>query len=100
MIRRPIGREMARTAVVVGTATAVSGRVARGQEEQATAQEQQQYDATEQAQVPAEAATAAPTAGGLTAEDLDRLKELAALKDQGVLTEAEFEAEKAKILGG
>jgi Short C-terminal domain len=41
-----------------------------------------------------------PTSVGLTAEDLDRLKELAALKDQGVLTEAEFEAEKAKILGG
>ena len=99
MIRRPIGREMARTAVVVGTATAVSGRVARRGEEREMAQEQQQYDMAEQAQMPAEAATAPAAAEGLTSEDLDRLKELAALKDQGVLTEAEFEAEKAKILG-
>jgi hypothetical protein len=101
MIRRPIGREMARTAVVVGTATAVSGRVARRQDEKYMAEEQQQNAEAEQAQAPvaAEASTAAPAAQGLTSEDLDKLKELAALKDQGVLTEAEFDAEKAKILG-
>jgi Short C-terminal domain len=98
MMRRPIGREMARTAVVVGTATAVSGHVARRQEEKYTAQEEQAAMAA-QAQAPVEAAGAAPVAAGLTPEDLDTLKELAALKDQGILSEAEFEAQKAKILG-
>jgi hypothetical protein len=99
VIRRPIGREMARTAVVVGTATAVSGRVAHRQEEKYMASEQEQYAAAAQAPAPVEAAAAQPAAGGLTPEDLDTLKELAALKDQGVLSEAEFEAQKAKILG-
>jgi Short C-terminal domain len=100
MMRRPIGREMARTAVVVGTATTVSGGVRRRQEEKYTAQDEQQEAMAAQAQAPAEPVAAAPAAGGLSQEDLDTLKELATLKDQGVLTEAEFEAQKAKILGG
>ena len=105
MIRRPIGREMARTAVVVGTATAVSGGVRHRQEEKHEAQEQQQYAQEQQyamaaqAQAPPQPSPAAPAASGLSQEDLDTLKELATLKDQGVLTEAEFEAQKAKILG-
>jgi hypothetical protein len=78
----------ARTAVVAGTATAVSGRVARRQQNRWAQQEQ----APEQ---PSPPAAPAPAAG----EDrVQQLKDLAALKEQGVLTEAEFEAEKARIL--
>jgi hypothetical protein len=100
MIRRHIGRTVARTAVVAGTATAVSGRVARRQEARYESKEEQQYAEAQQAQAPpAEASAAPPAAGGLSQEDLDTLKQLAALKDQGVLSDAEFEAQKAKILG-
>jgi Short C-terminal domain len=98
MIRRPIGREMARTAVVVGTATAVSGRVSRRQEERYEGQ-QEQYAAAAEAQAPPEAVPAEPVAQGPTEDDIERLTKLAALKDQGVLSEQEFAAEKAKILG-
>jgi hypothetical protein len=85
---------MARTAVVAGTATAVSNRVSRRQAERWSAQEQQQvyYE-----QPPAAAPAPAPAAGDSRVE---QLKELAALKEQGVLTEEEFAAEKAKILAG
>ena len=87
-------RGMARTAVVAGTATAVSNRVSRRQANRWAAQEappQEQY-----APPPAPAAPA-PAAGG---EDrVQQLKDLAALKEQGVLTEQEFAAEKARILG-
>ena len=83
-------RGVARTAVVAGTATAVSNRVSRRQArrwgEQAAAD--QYYD---QAQTPA-----APAPD----DTLERLKELGELKASGVLTEAEFEAQKAKILAG
>ena len=78
----------ARTAVVAGTATAVSGRVARRQQNRWA----QPEPAPEQPPPPA---APAPAAG----EDrVQQLKDLAALKEQGVLTEAEFEAEKARIL--
>ena len=90
-------RGVARTAVVAGTATAVSGRVQRRQaakfadrDAQTAVQRDQAY---EQQQPAAPAAPAAP------AEDpIQRLKDLAALKDQGVLTEEEFAQEKAKVL--
>jgi hypothetical protein len=88
-------RGMARTAVVAGTATAVSNRVSRRQGERwaqqdAAAYGQQQYAA------PAPPA-GAPAAGG---EDrVQQLKDLAALKEQGVLTDEEFASEKARILG-
>jgi len=96
MIRRPIARTVGRTAVIAGTATAVSGRVARRQEER--------YDAKDAAQAPqaeyAEAPPAAePAAVGPSPEAIEQLKQLAALKDQGILTEEEFTAQKAKILG-
>lgn len=88
-------RGMARTAVVAGTATAVSNRVSRRQGERWAAQEappQQQY-----APPPAAPPPPAPSAG----EDrVEQLKDLASLKQQGVLTEEEFAAEKARILGG
>jgi hypothetical protein len=87
-------RGVARVAVVSGTATAVSNRVSRrqagrwsGQEQQQAAQQQQQQYA---APPPPPAAPAPDT--------LTQLKELGELKAQGILTEAEFEAQKAKIL--
>ena len=78
----------ARTAVVAGTATAVSGRVARRQQNRWAQQEQPPEQ-------PPQPAAAAPAAGQ---DRVQQLKDLAALKEQGVLTEAEFEAEKARIL--
>jgi membrane protease subunit (stomatin/prohibitin family) len=80
----------ARTAVVAGTATAVSGRVQRRQAAKWDAQQPQQ-DAQEPQQAPAEA----------EAEDdaTTQLQNLAKLHTQGVLTDEEFAAAKAKILG-
>jgi len=91
-------RGMARTAVVAGTATAVSNRVSRRQanrwatQEDAQAYQQQQY---QQAAPPPAPAPAAPAA-----DPIEQLEKLGQLKAQGILTEAEFEAQKAKILGG
>ena len=87
-------RGMARTAVVAGTATAVSGRVARRQNQRWSQQEEQQY-AEQQAQQPPPAAAAAP-AGQESL--IDQLKQLGELKEQGILTEEEFAAQKAKLL--
>lgn len=87
-------RGVARTAVVAGTATAVSNRVSRRQGQRwAEQQPQQAYD-----QQPVAEAPPAPPAGGMDAK-LAQLKDLGELKAQGVLTEAEFEAQKARILG-
>jgi Short C-terminal domain len=93
----PLVRMAARTAVVAGTATAVSGRVARRQEnkwaEQEAAQQPQQYQEAPPQQAPPPAATS-------TDDKLEQLKQLGELKTAGVLTDAEFEAQKAKILAG
>jgi Short C-terminal domain len=86
----PLLRGVARTAVVAGTATAVSNRVSRRQANRWAAEDEQQY---------AEAAPAAAPAAP-AADPLEQLKQLGELKAQGVLTEAEFEAQKAKILAG
>jgi membrane protease subunit (stomatin/prohibitin family) len=85
-------RGVARTAAIAGTATAVSNRVSRRQAGRWQAQEDEQYAQQQQAQAPPPAA-AAPEKDMVT-----QLKELADLKDQGILTDAEFEAQKAKIL--
>lgn len=88
-------RGMARTAVIAGTATSVSNRVSRRQGERWAEQEQQ---AAVQAQAaPAAPPQAAPQAGG--GSTINQLKELGELKAQGILTEEEFAAQKAKILG-
>ena len=97
-------RGMARTAVIAGTATAVSGRVQRRQAEKYAdrdaniyAQREQAYDqqmAAQQAPPPPPPA-AAPAAAPDT---LTQLRQLGELKAQGVLTEEEFAAQKAKIL--
>ena len=82
-------RMAARTAVVAGTATAVSGRVARRQNEKWSAEDQAAYDQQQAA------APQAPPAEDPNAE----LQNLAQLHSQGVLTDEEFAAAKAKILG-
>jgi Short C-terminal domain len=87
-------RGMARTAVVAGTATAVSNRVSRRQSERWAAQDQPPYPYPDE---PAPAPQATPASGGPSR--IDQLKELGELKAQGVLNDAEFEAEKARILG-
>jgi hypothetical protein len=86
----PLLRGVARTAVIAGTATAVSNRVSRRQAERWYGDEQQQQQ--QYAEEPA-APAAAPAA-----DPLEQLKQLGELKAQGVLTDAEFEAQKAKIL--
>lgn len=82
-------RGMARTAVVAGTATAVSNRVSRRQGERWA----QQEAAYEPVSAPAPAAAPAP-------DPIEQLKELAALRDQGVLTDEEFTTQKTKLLKG
>jgi type II secretory pathway pseudopilin PulG len=115
----------ARTAVVAGTASAVAGSVARGQQAraeqaaQAQAFQQQQQAATQQAAIDQavaqqlaaqQAATPAPVApapdsggpagpaGAPQPDIIGQLTQLAALRDQGILTDAEFETQKARIL--
>jgi hypothetical protein len=91
-------RGMARVAVVSGTATAVSNRTSRRQSQRWAAQEQAAYPEP-QAAYPAPQApppAAAPAASGESR--VEPLKSLGELKAQGVLTDAEFEAEKARIL--
>ena len=89
-------RMAARTAVVAGTATAVSGRVARRQNARWAEEDQASYD-QQMAQQQAYQAQQAPPAPAddKTAE----LQNLAALHKQGVLTDEEFAAAKAKLLG-
>jgi Short C-terminal domain len=89
-------RGVARTAVVAGTATAVSNRVSRRQANRWSAQEEQQYEQQQQYAPPPPAPAPAPAA---PADPIQQLKDLAELKAQGILTEAEFEAQKARILG-
>ena len=96
----PLVRMAARTAVVAGTATAVSNRVSRRQynrwADQADAEGAQQEQAYQQQAPPPPAAPA----GTSTDDKLQQLKQLGELKTAGVLTDAEFEAQKAKILAG
>lgn len=88
-------RMAARTAVVAGTATAVSGRVARRQARKydQPAEEEQHEDAPQQAPPPA------PAPAPPQDESYAKLQELAQLHTQGVLSDDEFTAAKAKILG-
>jgi len=98
-------RGIARTAVVAGTATAVSNRVSRRQANKWGAQDQQaaEAEAYEQQQAaPQQQAYAAPPPPPAAAQDdmLTQLQKLGELKAAGVLTEEEFAAQKAKILAG
>ena len=102
-------RGVARTAVVAGTASAVSGRVQRRQAERFAdraagiyAQRQAAYAQQVQAQAPpapvAYAAQPAAPAAAPAVDVVTQLKELAGLRDAGILTEEEFLAQKAKVL--
>jgi Short C-terminal domain len=124
MYRRPMGRRrgglvgtMARTAVVAGTATAVAGGVNRRQQarqdahmqeaaaddaafqsQEQIAQMQAQMAAMQAQQAQAALAPAAPAAGG-GADMMAQLQQLTQMKEMGALTEAEFQAAKARLLG-
>ncbi|MEN0129723.1 MAG: SHOCT domain-containing protein [Brevundimonas sp.] len=91
---------MARTAVVAGTATAVSNRVSRRQAGRwAAEQPAPQYYEAAPAPAPVYAAPAPAPAAAAPEEDLlTQLQKLGQLRDAGVLTDAEFEAQKAKLL--
>ena len=95
MMRRRGGlvRGVARTAVVAGTATAVSGRVRRRQDAKWSEQEQAEYEQ----QTAAAAALQRPLRQ--TSDDMAELQQLADLHAQGILTDEEFAAKKAQILG-
>ena len=97
-------RGVARTAVVAGTASAVSGRVQRRQAEkfadrdaQIYADRQQAYAEQTAPQYAPPPPAAPPAAGG--SDVLDQLKQLGELHASGVLTDEEFAAQKAKVLG-
>ena len=87
-------RGIARSAVIAGTATAVSNRVSRRQAERWAEQDAEQ----EARMAPQQAAP--PPAAPAQEDPLEQLKKLGELKEAGILTDAEFEAQKAKILAG
>jgi hypothetical protein len=93
--RRPIAR-MATTAVVAGTAAHMGAKSA-----QRSAAADQEQDQVPPAPAPADETAAPEAAAPETAEStqIEQIRQLAALKDQGILTEEEFTASKAKILG-
>jgi hypothetical protein len=99
-------RGVARTAVIAGTATAVSGRVQRRQAEkyadrdaQIYADREQAYQQQTAAQAPPPPAAPAPAPAAGENDMIQQLKDLADLHSQGILTDDEFAAQKAKILG-
>jgi hypothetical protein len=87
----PLLRGIARTAAIAGTATAVSNRVSRRQQNRWAQQNEEQYAQQQPQYTPPQQPTPAP-------DPIAQLKDLAELKSQGILTEAEFDAQKAKIL--
>ena len=102
MRRRGVGRRgvvgaMATTAVVAGTATAVSGRVSRRQA--GRAQQAADAEAYQQQQAAPPVYAEPAVSAGLQPDQIEQLTQLAQLKDQGVLTEEEFAEQKARILG-
>ncbi|MEV6677638.1 SHOCT domain-containing protein [Streptomyces erythrochromogenes] len=94
-------RGIARTAVVAGTATAVSNRVSRRQAGRWSQQEyeQQQAAAPPPPPQPVQAASAPPPGDDMSSK-LDQLQKLGELKAQGLLTEEEFAQQKARLLAG
>jgi len=87
MRRRPIARMAVRTTVVAGTAAAVGAHAAN------------KRNAQQEAPAPEAPAPAPPPPPAAAPDPVAQLTQLAALKDSGALTEAEFETEKARILG-
>jgi pyruvate/2-oxoglutarate dehydrogenase complex dihydrolipoamide acyltransferase (E2) component len=108
MLGRGIGRRrrggllrtVGRTAVVVGTATAVHGAVQEHQDKKAQTEADAEASQQEQAAAPQQSASAPPPAADTSMNDLlKQLKELGQLKADGVLTEDEFATQKARLLG-
>jgi hypothetical protein len=116
MIRRGFGRvgrpgllgTVARTAVIAGTATAVTGGMRRRQEERAEqASEAQAYEQQQQYAAPTapyssggyQPQAAGPAAPGAVTDVIAQLEKLGDLKDRGLLTDAEFASQKARLLG-
>ena len=93
--RRGVMRTVGRTAVIAGTATAVSNRVSRRQANRYADQDQAEY---EQQMAQQQQQMAAPAEAATRDDPMEQLKKLAELKDQGILTEQEFSDQKAKIL--
>ncbi|MEU2669299.1 SHOCT domain-containing protein [Streptomyces sp. NPDC007164] len=91
-------RGVARTAVIAGTATSVSNRVSRRQAGRWAQQDAQQAQARPAAAAPPPAATSLAPEDEMS-NKIAQLKDLGDLKSQGVLSESEFEAQKARILG-
>jgi hypothetical protein len=91
-------RGVARTAVIAGTATSVSNRVSRRQANRWAAQEA--YDQQQYAPPPQQYAAPPPPAAAPADDPIEKIKELASLRDSGVLTEEEFAAAKSKLLAG
>jgi Short C-terminal domain len=88
-------RGVARTAVIAGTATSVSNRVSRRQANRWSQQQDAQAPPPQAYEPPPPAPVAAPAPAP---DMLTQLQQLGDLKAQGILTDAEFEAQKAKIL--
>ena len=94
---------MGRTAVVAGTASAVGGRVRHRQDQKWARQEaeqEQQYAPPPQQQYAPPPPAPAPAPAAPAADPIQQLKDLADLKQQGILTDDEFAVQKAKILQG
>jgi hypothetical protein len=106
MFRRRVGRAgrpgligtMARTAVVAGTASAVAGGVSRQQEARAQQEADAEAYRQQQAMAAQQPPVQPPAAGPPVMDVVAQLKELAALKEQGILTEEEFATQKARVL--
>ena len=94
--RRPVARAMVGTAVVAGTAGAVHHRQNQRWQQKAEAEAYEQQMAQQSVAAPPPA-PAAPVAAPAPSH-VEQLQQLAALREQGILTDAEFEAEKSKIL--
>ena len=94
-------RGVARTAVVAGTATAVSNRVSRRQANRWAGQQEAAAPPPQEAYAPPPQQAYAPAPAAPTSEDvIAQLERLGKLRDEGVLTDAEFSAQKAKLLAG
>jgi hypothetical protein len=96
-------RGVARTAAVAGTATVVSGRVRHHQDEKYATQQQEAYDQQQyelqQQQLAAQQAAAQQPAAPAGDDLVTQLEKLGKLRDEGLLTDEEFAAQKAKLLG-
>jgi hypothetical protein len=91
-------RGVARTAVIAGTATAVSHRVSRRQAQRWSQQGSYPYDQPEPGYAAPAQAAPPPPPPPPPPDPIEQLTKLAALKDQGILTDAEFATQKARLL--